>query len=200
MGIVRVGIVASKDHPGQGAIGFYLEPTANGANSAAIPAFIGNEPTVVIPSNGPPNALSGEAAASPVASQPRSASLNQALAVKQKFSAALLRSNPAIFGVGVGQSLDNPNDAALILFVDRKKIVGDLPESSESIGGIRVRFVLMDRLHVTRSHGLAPGATTRSTGACLSSRRSEAAAGGELDLVEPKPDVRLFEDRIPLPE
>jgi hypothetical protein len=156
----------------------------------------------VIPANG----QSSEAAASPVASQPRSASLNQALAVKQKFSAALLRSNPAIFGVGVGQSLDNPSDAALILFVDRKKIVGNLPEPSESIAGIRVRFILMDRLHVTRSHGLAPGlaygAAARSTGVCFSSRRSEAAAGDELGPLEQKPEVlsKAFEDRLPLPD
>jgi len=197
-GVARVGIVASKDRPGQGSIGFYVEPIANATNAATIPAIIGNETTAVIPVNGP----LGEAAASPVASQPRSASLSQAIAVKQKFSAALLRSNPAIFGVGVGQSLDNPSDAALIIFVDRRKIAGNLPEPSESIGGVRVRFILMDRLHVTRSHGLAHGAAARNAGSCFSSRRPVAAAEEELDPSEQNPEVnsRPFEDRLPLPE
>ena len=61
-----------------------------------------------------------------------------------------MKANPAIFGVGVGQSLDNPGDAALVFFVDRSKSVGKLPDWIE---GQRVRPILMDRLHVTRSHG-----------------------------------------------
>jgi hypothetical protein len=199
-GVVRVGIVASKDRPGQGSIGLYVEPVANAANAATIPAIIGNETTAVIPASGP----MGEAVAA--SALPRIASLSQAIAVKQKFSAALLRSNPAIFGVGVGQSLDNPSDAALILFVDRRKIAGNLPEPSESIGGIRVRFILMDRLHVTRSHGLANGAAARNAGSCFSSRRP-IAAEEELDPSERRPEVnsrpfesRPFEDGLLLPE
>jgi hypothetical protein len=72
------------------------------------------------------------------------------LAVKQRNSGLMMKANPAIFGVGVGQSLNNPNDAALVLFVDRRKASGVLPEFVE---GQRVRVILMDRLHVTKSHG-----------------------------------------------
>jgi hypothetical protein len=198
-GVLRVGMMASKDHPGQGAIGFYLEPTASAANLAAIPGMIGSAATVVIPASGP----QGESATLQVASQPRIASLNQVLAVKQRIAAGLLKTNPAIFGVGVGQSLDNPNDAALILFVDRKKMVGNLPDLSESTGAIRVRFILMDRLHVTRSHGLAHESEARSAAGCFSSRRSQPAAEdeehGPLEH-EPGRNPDLFEDRLTLPD
>ena len=39
----------------------------------------------------------------------------------------------------------------MVLFVDRKKVAGKLPGTVDR--GQRVRVVLMDRLHVTRSHG-----------------------------------------------
>lgn len=106
------------------------------------------------------------------------------LAVKQKHAATLLKTYPALFGVGVGQSLDYPRDAALMLFVDRKKFAGALPES---IDGQRVRVILMDRLHVTRSHGTP----ARSTGSCL-----PVPAGAEED----RAIHDLFQDRIQLPD
>jgi hypothetical protein len=109
------------------------------------------------------------------------ASLSQVLAVKQKIAANVLKSGPAFFGVGVGQSLDNPNDAALVLFVDRKIFTGKLPDSLESIGGQRVRIILMDRLHVTRSHGSINRPGTRSVGSCLSSQRTDPALNEEIN-------------------
>jgi hypothetical protein len=60
-----------------------------------------------------------------------------------------MQQNPAFFGVGVGQSLDNPKEAALVIYVDRKRIPGELPQT---LGGLRTRYVIMDRLHVTRSY------------------------------------------------
>jgi hypothetical protein len=128
---------------------------------------------------------------SAAASQPRAASLAQVLAVKQHNAAALLKSNPAIFGVGVGQSLDNPGDAALVLFVDRRKVAGNLPES---VDGQRVRVIVMDRLHVTRSHGLP----ARSMGTCMSPRRPSSTAEDELRQSSGEPE--LFEDSLKLPE
>ncbi len=135
-GIARVGPAVSKDHAGQGAIAFYLEANA----PAAIPAMISGVVTAVLP-------VSEGASA---ATQPRAAALSQAIATKQRNAAALMKANPAIFGVGVGQSADNPADAALVLFVDRAQFSGKLPAS---IDGQRVRSLLMDRLHVTRAHG-----------------------------------------------
>jgi hypothetical protein len=193
-GIVRVGIAASKDHPGTGAVAFYVEPALYAAAAQAIPVSVAGVATVVLPANGP----AGELATLPVISQPRPASLNQALAAKQKVAATLLKLNPAIFGVGVGQSLDNPSDAALILFVDRKKSAGNLPESME---GLRVRTILMDRLHVTRAHGTTPGSAlgsaTRSAGNCFSSRHLDSSAQEEPGPSDKQPT--LLEDRLPLP-
>jgi hypothetical protein len=60
-----------------------------------------------------------------------------------------MQQNPAFFGVGVGQSLDNPKEAALVIYVDRRKVPAQLPAT---IDGMRTRYVVMDRLHVTRSY------------------------------------------------
>jgi hypothetical protein len=166
-GIVRVGLAASKDHPAEGAIAFYVEPSAQ----PAIPAYIAGVATIVLPA---------DSAATAASAQPRAASFAQVLAVKQRLAAFLMKANSAVFGVGVGQSLDNPSDAALVLFVDRGKFSGRLPDAIE---GQRVRPVLMDRLHVTRSHG-APAFRN----GCLADRPASLI---------PEPD---FTDGLRLPE
>jgi hypothetical protein len=169
-GIQRVGVVASKDHPGEAAVAFYVGGAA--ASSASIPVRLGGLATAVLPADGT------------AGSSLRAASFNQALAVKRRVSAALLKSDAAIFGVGVGQSLDNPADAALILYVDRRTAAGNLPETIE---GQRVRAVFMDRFHVTRSHGTP----ARRVGGCFSAGAAEPE--GAL------PD-ELFRTGILLPE
>ncbi len=174
-GIVRVDMAASKDRPGQGAIAFYVEPAAV---PVQIPASIAGIATVVIPANGISTNF--------VAGQLRAASFNQALAVKQRNAANLMKSNPAIFGIGVGRSLDNPADAALILFVDRQKATGKLPESLE---GQRVRLVLMDRLHVTRAHG----SPAQGTGSCPSFHSQNSQIEDEIRMPN-------FENRLKLPD
>ena len=60
-----------------------------------------------------------------------------------------MRQNPGFFGVGVGESLDNPKEAALVIYEDRKNVPAQLPAI---IDGLRTRYILMDRLHVTRSY------------------------------------------------
>jgi hypothetical protein len=60
-----------------------------------------------------------------------------------------MQQDPAFFGVGVGQSLDNPREAALVVYVDRKNLPDQLPAT---LGGLRTRYVIMDRLHVTRAY------------------------------------------------
>jgi hypothetical protein len=75
--------------------------------------------------------------------------LVQAAAVKNQVAAGMMRQNPAFFGVGVGQSLDNPREAALVIYVDRNRLPAQLPAT---VDGLRTRYIVMDRLHVTRSY------------------------------------------------
>jgi hypothetical protein len=87
--------------------------------------------------------------------------LSQAVAAKQQTAENLMKQNPAFFGVGVGQSLDNPKEASLVVYVDRKQVPASLPAV---INGLRVRYVVMDRLHVTRSYLDGPA---RSQSHCM---------------------------------
>ena len=75
--------------------------------------------------------------------------LNPAVGIKQQIAHSLMRQDPAFFGVGVGQSLDNPKEPALVIYVDRKRVPSQLPAT---LGGLRTRYIVMDRLHVTRSY------------------------------------------------
>jgi hypothetical protein len=63
-----------------------------------------------------------------------------------------MQENPAFFGVGVGQSLDNPREAVLVIYVDRNRMPAELPQT---LDGLRTRYIAMDRLHVTRSYATA---------------------------------------------
>jgi hypothetical protein len=63
--------------------------------------------------------------------------------------------------VGVGQSFDNPREAVLVIYVDRQKVPSSL---AATIDGLRTRYIVMDRLHVSRSY--ATGVQTR--GRCMS--------------------------------
>ena len=74
--------------------------------------------------------------------------LSRAIRVKRQLARSLMR-NPAYFGVGVGQSLDNPREATLVIYVDRNRPPSSLPAT---MNGVRARYVVMDRLHVTRSY------------------------------------------------
>ncbi len=151
-GIERVGIAPSRDRPGKASLVFYVNPpvyqTEVADGSSPIPALIRSVSTSVLPVStlGP-----DVTAITAPSGRPGAASLSQTLSAKQKLSANLLKPGSAIFGIGVGQSLDNPADAALVIFVDRDQFDGTLPEALEA-SGQRLRLVLMDRLHVTRAH------------------------------------------------
>jgi hypothetical protein len=66
--------------------------------------------------------------------------------------------DPAIFGVGVAQSYDNPAEAALLVLVD----IGRNPQSMPAtISGLRVRYLRLHRFHTTRerdTENVAPNA------------------------------------------
>ena len=75
--------------------------------------------------------------------------MSQAIQIHQQVAANLLKQNSAFFGVGVGQSFDNPSEAALVIYVDRTQVPATLPAT---INGLRTRYIIMNRLHVTRSY------------------------------------------------
>jgi hypothetical protein len=157
-GILGVAMGKSGDLPGTAAVIVYVDEDAN----TAVPATIEGVRTLVIPTNAHAVAFGTAPLANPAASAPplSGAALSQALAAKRQIARSLMAQYPAFFGVGVGQSLDNPREAALVIYVDRTRIPQSLPETA---GGVRTRYVIMDRLHVTRSYAT----TVQSSRHCL---------------------------------
>jgi len=154
LGILGVAPGKSSDHPGEAAVIVYVDENApqqvsqiiDGVRSIVIPA---TAHAVAVGSAPLSNTIHDAPALSP-------ASLVQALAAKRQIARKLMQQNPAFFAVGVGQSLDNPREAALVIYVDRNRVPAGLPTV---VAGLRTRYVMMDRLHVTRSYSnaLAPG-------------------------------------------
>ncbi|MFP5237015.1 MAG: hypothetical protein ACLGSD_14035 [Acidobacteriota bacterium] len=146
-GILGVAMGKSSDHSGEAVVLVYVSAGTHGA----IPATIGGVRTMVIAST--PGAVSLGAAplANTIGGLPAipSAALTQALQVKNQIARGLMRSNPAFFAVGVGASFDNPHEPALVIYVDRNRMPAELPPV---IDGVRTRYIVMDRLHVTRSY------------------------------------------------
>ncbi len=143
-GVLGVAIGKSADHPGEAALVVYIAPNA----TAQVPPLIDGLRTVPIVTNARAVAL-GSAPLTNTSTAPLAASvLNQALESKRQLARSLLARNPAFFGIGVGASLDNPRDAALVIYVDRRRAPAALPRT---LSGLRTRYIVMDRLHVTRS-------------------------------------------------
>ncbi len=145
-GILGVAMGKSSDRPGEAAVIVYVSEDS----SANVPQIVAGVRTLVIPTDAHAVAFGAAPMAIPVSAQPAlpASALNLALAVKRQAAHSLMQQNPAYFGIGVGQSLDNPKEAALVIYVDRKHLPADLPPT---VNGLRTRYVVMDRLHVTRS-------------------------------------------------
>jgi hypothetical protein len=147
-GILGVDTGKSSDHPGEAAVIVYVDEGMN----ASVPATVDGVRTLVIPTTAHAVAL-GSAPQMPAQGSFAAALpapvLNAAIAVKQQAARGLMRRNPAWFAVGVGRSLDNPREAALVVYVDRRQVPAQLPAT---VNGLRVRYIVMDRLHVTRSY------------------------------------------------
>jgi len=151
-GILAVATGKSSDHAGEAGLVIYTDQALN----PIVPAIVNGVRTIVVPTTARAVAM-GTAAlnlslTNNDATSLSATALSSAIAVKRQFAHDLLKRNPAFFAVGVGQSLDNPREAALIVYVDRKRIPSQLPLT---VGGLRTRYVVMDRLHVTRSYALA---------------------------------------------
>jgi hypothetical protein len=150
-GILGVATGKSNDHAGEAAVIIYVDETLTGN----VPITVGGVRTQVIFTNA--YALTSGTApqttfqSNSIASTPTltAAALDSAVAVKQQYASSLMKQNPAFFGVGIGQSTDNPREASLVIYVDRQRVPDQLPET---VGGLRTRYVIMDRMHVTRSY------------------------------------------------
>jgi hypothetical protein len=170
-GILGIALGKSSDHPGEAAVIVYVDE----ASQPSIPITIDGVRTLVIPTNAHAvavgtapltNAISGMQSLSP-------AILSKALAIKRQTAQKLMQQNHAYFGVGVGQSLDNPREAALVIYVDRRRIPTHLPST---IDALRARYIVMDRLHVTRSYA----SPLESRHHCMPHRRADGFDPGSL--------------------
>jgi hypothetical protein len=152
-GILGVATGKSSDEPGTPAILVYV----NRDSTAPVPATIDGVRTVVVPTTSSAVATGSapDTAFANGAPALQTAVLNQAIGVKEQVASGLMQQNPAFFGVGVGQSYDDPSQAALVIFVDRTEVPATLPAT---IGGLRTRYIIMSRLHVTRAY-LSPTPT-----------------------------------------
>jgi len=159
-GILGAATGQSNDQRGEPTVIVYVDQnsnvpvpqTMNGVRTEVIPAT----PQAVAAGTAPQSALAANAVP-PL----ESAVLNQAISAKQQIEQNLMKQNPAFFGVGIGQSYDDPKEAALVIFVDRRQVPATLPAV---INGLRTRYIIMDRLHVTRSYLAGP---VRSQGHCM---------------------------------
>ncbi|MFZ1939308.1 MAG: hypothetical protein WAU67_09450 [Terracidiphilus sp.] len=151
-GILGVATGKSNDRAGEAVVVVYVDQS----KSVTVPQTVEGVRTQVIPTTAQAVADGSAPAAVSATSLPPLAStvLTQAVTAKQQIAQTLMKQNAAFFGVGVGQSLDNPKEASLVIYVDRRQVPAALPQT---ISGLRTRYVIMDRLHVTRSYlaGLA---------------------------------------------
>jgi hypothetical protein len=83
--------------------------------------------------------------------------VQRATAVKMKHEVSLL-SDPAVIGVGVGASDDNPGEAALVVYVDREKTPAPVPAAIE---GVRTKVIVTDRFHATSNQEQAASLSPR---------------------------------------
>ncbi len=184
-GILGAASGKSNDHAGEAAVILYVDQTMN----VAVPQTVAGVRTEVIPTT-PQAVEEGTALQSAAESNPlpplASAVFNHAVSVKQQVAQTLMKQNPAFFGVGVGQSFDNPNEAALVIYVDRRQVSATLPPT---IGGLRARYIIMDRLHVTRSYLMGP---VRSQGHCMSHSAARERNEGDVFHLRKLPGLNPF--------
>jgi len=151
-GILGAATGKSSDHAGEATVILYVDQSM----SVTAQQMVNGVRTEVIPTTAQAvaaGAVPKTALESHTDSTLAPGVLTQAIAAKQQIEQNLMKQNPAFFGVGVGQSLDNPKEAALVIYVDRRQVPATL---APTINGLRTRYVIMDRLHVTRSYLTGP--------------------------------------------
>jgi hypothetical protein len=145
-GILGISTSQSLDSPGEAAVIVYVDRNKPGI---PVPKLINGVRTLVIPTD----AASVSAGTAPTTLGQTegihlSAEVLRAASAVQRQSAPQLMADPAFFGVGVTQSYDNPAEAALLVLVDLRKNPESMPDV---VGGLRLRYMRVNRLHVTRS-------------------------------------------------
>jgi hypothetical protein len=145
-GILGTAAGKSLDSPGEAAVIVYVDKNKPGI---AVPKAVNGVRTVMIPTDAVAlNARTAPTTLSQVEGIHLPADVLRAAASVQRQFAPQLMADPAFFGVGVTQSYDNPAEAALLVLVDLTKT----PRSTPSVaGGLRIRYMRINRLHVTRS-------------------------------------------------
>jgi len=150
-GILGVSSGSSLDNPGEAAVIVYADKTRD---HVSVPETVDGIRTQVIATDAA--ALARDAMpATPEPTDGITLSANvlaSAEAVVQQYAPRLLN-DPSIFGVGVAQSLDNPQDPALLVLLDPRIAPRAMPAT---IGGLRVRYMRLHRFHVTRSKYAGP--------------------------------------------
>jgi len=146
-GILGIATGKSIDRPSEAAVVLYTDES----RTVSVPATVDGVRTIAIPTTAHA-VIYGSAPQTPFESGLPvlpSAVLARAETIKDQAAAELMRQNPSFFGVGVGQSLDNPREAALMIYVDRNRLPAQMPPA---VDGLRTRYIVMERLHVTRSY------------------------------------------------
>ncbi|MGA9585773.1 MAG: hypothetical protein WBQ95_10625 [Terracidiphilus sp.] len=148
-GVLGIAPGKSSDQPGTAALIVYVDENL----APVVPAVVEGVRTVVIPTTAHSVALGSAPSTAVAAVSPLAPSaITSGLSAKRQIAHKLMQQNSAFFAIGVGQSLDNPRESVLVIYVDREHIPAQLPST---MGGIRTRYVFMDRLHVTRSFAVS---------------------------------------------
>jgi len=143
-----LGVVAGKsmDSPGEAAVVVYLDKTKP---NVSVPQTIAGVRTAIVVTDAR-SVTNGTAPKNPVAAagiRLSASTLNNAAVVARQYASQLF-ADPAIFGIGVTQSRDNPQEAALLVLVDMNRTAKAMPAT---LGGLRVRYMQLHRFHVTKS-------------------------------------------------
>jgi hypothetical protein len=145
-GILATAAGKSLDNPGEAALIVYADKSKP---RVSIPQTIDGVRTQLISTD------TGALARSLAPTEPAATTgihlsdntLAGATAVVREYAPHLM-TDPAIFGVGVTQSQDNPSEPALLVLVDLDRSPESMPAT---LGGLRVRYMKLHRFHVTQS-------------------------------------------------
>jgi hypothetical protein len=129
-GVAGITVGHSLDEPGRAAIVIYVNSLPR---PGSFPAELEGVRTRIAPVAAPQSSSQFPA----VAQQ----EVERVTAVKEQWAEQLLRSNHAIFGVGVGSSDDSPGEAALVLFVEK----GSAYSPPAVLDGARVKVYRAER-------------------------------------------------------